>query len=138
MEGETEDAESWGRRAHAGSMVSSLLTIAVLMTVAAMVFFTRTMMIPLKVLSFRGENLNDGEPQNRRGRNGKDVIVRVSPGTIVQEEVAEGVPPNDANPNRPAIHYGRGGGGRERRTGGQVAAAQDQDATHDEDRPSTP
>jgi len=86
MEGEIEDTESWGRRAHAGGMVLSSLTIAVLMTVAAMVFSTRTMMIPLKVLSFRAENGNDGEHQNRRSRNGKDVIVRVPPGTIVQEE----------------------------------------------------
>ena len=95
-------------------------------------------MIPLKVLSFRAENGNDGERQNRHGRNGKNVVVRVPPGTIVQEEVAEGVPPNDADPDRPAIRYGRGRGGRERRTGGQVAAAWDQDAAHDEDRPSTP
>lgn len=39
------------------------------------------------VLSFRAENGWDGERQNRRGRNGKDVIVRVPPGTIVQEEL---------------------------------------------------
>lgn len=39
------------------------------------------------VLSFRAENGWDGERQNRRGRNGKDVIVRVPPGTIVHEEI---------------------------------------------------
>jgi GTP-binding protein len=43
------------------------------------------------VLSFRAENGWDGERQNRRGRNGKDVIVRVPPGTIVQEEIVGGV-----------------------------------------------
>jgi hypothetical protein len=51
IEGETEDAESWGRRAHAGGVISSSSTIAVLMTVAAMVFSTRTMMIPLKIVA---------------------------------------------------------------------------------------
>ena len=43
------------------------------------------------VLSFRAENGWDGERQNRRGRNGKDVIVRVPPGTIVQEEIVGAV-----------------------------------------------
>ena len=43
------------------------------------------------VLSFRAENGCDGERQNRRGRNGKDIVVRVPPGTIVQEEVVEDV-----------------------------------------------
>lgn len=57
------------------------------------------------VLSFRAENGNDGERQNRRGRNGKDVVVRVPPGTIVQEEVTEEPPPDDADPDRPAIRY---------------------------------
>ncbi|KAL7531347.1 hypothetical protein ACHAWF_003731 [Thalassiosira exigua] len=41
-----------------------------------------------RVLSFRAENGADGERRNRRGRNGKDTIVRVPPGTVVQEEVA--------------------------------------------------
>lgn len=39
-----------------------------------------------RVLTFRAENGADGGRQNRQGRNGKDVIVRVPPGTIVQEE----------------------------------------------------
>jgi GTP-binding protein len=61
------------------------------------------------VLSFRAENGCDGERQNRRGRNGKSVVVRVPPGTIVQEEVAgEEVPGDDADDaerRRPAIRY---------------------------------
>ena len=56
------------------------------------------------VLSFRAENGCDGERQNRRGRNGKDAVVRVPPGTIVQEEVAEEVP-DDSDADRPAIRY---------------------------------
>lgn len=40
-----------------------------------------------RVLSFRAENGIDGGRQCKQGRNGKDVVVRVPPGTIVQEEV---------------------------------------------------
>lgn len=40
-----------------------------------------------RVLSFRAENGIDGARQNKQGRNGKDIVVRVPPGTIVQEEV---------------------------------------------------
>lgn len=43
------------------------------------------------VLSFRAENGCDGERQNRRGRNGKNIVVRVPPGTIVQEEVTDDI-----------------------------------------------
>ncbi|KAL3804060.1 hypothetical protein HJC23_006451 [Cyclotella cryptica] len=39
-----------------------------------------------RVLTFRAENGADGGRQNRQGRNGKDIIVRVPPGTVVQEE----------------------------------------------------
>ena len=42
----------------------------------------------VRVLSFKAENGIDGKRQNKAGGNGKDVIVRVPPGTIVQEEVA--------------------------------------------------
>ena len=40
-----------------------------------------------RVLSFRAENGIDGARQCKQGRNGKDVVVRVPPGTIVQEEI---------------------------------------------------
>ena len=40
-----------------------------------------------RVLSFRAENGIDGARQNKQGRNGKDVVVRVPPGTVVQEEI---------------------------------------------------
>jgi GTP-binding protein len=40
-----------------------------------------------RVLSFRAENGIDGGRQCKQGRNGKDVVVRVPPGTIVQEEI---------------------------------------------------
>ena len=40
-----------------------------------------------RVLSFRAENGVDGKRQNKQGRNGKEVVVRVPPGTVVQEEV---------------------------------------------------
>jgi len=40
-----------------------------------------------RVLSFRAENGIDGARQCKDGRNGKDVVVRVPPGTVVQEEV---------------------------------------------------
>lgn len=39
-----------------------------------------------RVLSFRAENGIDGGRQCKQGRNGKDVVVRVPPGTVVQEE----------------------------------------------------
>lgn len=39
-----------------------------------------------RMLSFRAENGADGGRQNKRGRIGKDIVVRVPPGTIVQEE----------------------------------------------------
>ncbi|KAL3827146.1 hypothetical protein ACHAXA_006701 [Cyclostephanos tholiformis] len=56
------------------------------------------------VLSFRAENGRDGERQNRRGRDGRDVVVRVPPGTIVQEvSIEEEV--RDATTVRPAIRY---------------------------------
>ena len=38
-------------------------------------------------LSFRAENGSDGERQFKNGRFGKDVLIRVPPGTIVQEEI---------------------------------------------------
>ncbi|KAL9188277.1 hypothetical protein ACHAXT_006655 [Thalassiosira profunda] len=40
-----------------------------------------------RVLSFRAENGADGMRQNKQGRNGKEVVVRVPPGTVVQEEI---------------------------------------------------
>ena len=42
-----------------------------------------------RVLSFRAENGIDGARQNKQGRNGKDVVVRVPPGTVVQEEIKQ-------------------------------------------------
>jgi GTP-binding protein len=39
-----------------------------------------------RMLSFRAENGADGGRQNKRGGVGKDIVVRVPPGTIVQEE----------------------------------------------------
>ena len=42
-----------------------------------------------RVLSFRAENGIDGARQNKQGRNGKDVVVRVPPGTVVQEEMKQ-------------------------------------------------
>ncbi len=38
-------------------------------------------------LSFRAENGNDGGRQFKNGKFGKDVVIRVPPGTLVQEEV---------------------------------------------------
>jgi len=43
--------------------------------------------VSTRVLSFRAENGIDGARQNKQGRNGKDVVVRVPPGTVVQEEI---------------------------------------------------
>lgn len=40
-----------------------------------------------RVLSFRAENGVDGKRHSKQGRNGKDVVVRVPPGTVVQEEI---------------------------------------------------
>ncbi len=40
-----------------------------------------------RILTFRAENGTDGGRQCRTGKNGKDVIVRVPPGTVVQHEV---------------------------------------------------
>mmetsp|Transcript_3276 Transcript_3276/g.6610 ORF Transcript_3276/g.6610 Transcript_3276/m.6610 type:complete len:348 (-) Transcript_3276:48-1091(-) len=40
-----------------------------------------------RVLTFRAENGTDGGRQCRTGKNGKDVIVRVPPGTVVQQEI---------------------------------------------------
>lgn len=37
--------------------------------------------------SFRADNGNDGERQFKSGRYGKEVVIRVPPGTVVQEEV---------------------------------------------------
>jgi hypothetical protein len=37
--------------------------------------------------SFRAENGRDGERQFKNGRYGKDTVIRVPPGTVVQEEV---------------------------------------------------
>ncbi|KAL7536448.1 hypothetical protein ACHAXR_007171 [Thalassiosira sp. AJA248-18] len=42
-----------------------------------------------RVLSFRAENGIDGARQNKQGRYGKDVVVRVPPGTVVQEEIVQ-------------------------------------------------
>jgi GTP-binding protein len=39
-----------------------------------------------RVLTFRAEPGADGGRRNKQGRNGKDVVVRVPPGTVVQEE----------------------------------------------------
>lgn len=38
-------------------------------------------------LSFRAENGHDGERQFKNGKFGKDVFIRVPPGTVIQEEV---------------------------------------------------
>jgi len=46
-------------------------------------------MTTARVLSFRAENGIDGKRQNKQGGNGKDVIVRVPPGTVVQEEILD-------------------------------------------------
>eukprot|EP00956_Cyclotella_meneghiniana_P035317 scaffold113786_cov47-Cyclotella_meneghiniana.AAC.2 len=40
-----------------------------------------------RILTFRAENGADGERQRKQGRNGKDVIVRVPPGTVIREEL---------------------------------------------------
>lgn len=47
-----------------------------------------------RILTFRAENGADGERQRKQGRNGKDVIVRVPPGTVIQEELL--MSPDDA------------------------------------------
>ena len=39
--------------------------------------------------SFRAENGSDGERQFKNGRFAKDVVIRVPPGTVVQEQVTE-------------------------------------------------
>ena len=44
-----------------------------------------------RILTFRAENGADGERQKRQGRNGKDAVVRVPPGTVVQEEEYDGL-----------------------------------------------
>lgn len=41
-----------------------------------------------RILSFRAENGADGKRQTKQGRAGKDITVRVPPGTVVQEEIA--------------------------------------------------
>ena len=41
-----------------------------------------------RILSFRAENGADGKRQTKQGRGGKDITVRVPPGTVVQEEIA--------------------------------------------------
>jgi len=40
-----------------------------------------------RVLSFRAENGADGKRQNKQGKWGNEVVVRVPPGTVVQEEI---------------------------------------------------
>ena len=50
-----------------------------------------------RVLSFRAENGVDGGRQCKQGRNGKDVVVRVPPGTIVQEEIITTISNNSNN-----------------------------------------
>lgn len=42
-----------------------------------------------RVLSFRAENGADGARQCKQGRNGKDIVVRVPPGTVVQQEIMD-------------------------------------------------
>ena len=76
-----------------------------------------------RVLSFRAENGVDGARQNKQGMNGKDVIVRVPPGTVVQEEISsqneDGAEPmyidcgtiTTANPTLKVAFGGEGGEG---------------------------
>ena len=76
-----------------------------------------------RVLSFRAENGVDGARQNKQGRNGKDVIVRVPPGTVVQEEISSQTEDGDepmyidcgtittTNPTLKAAFGGEGGEG---------------------------
>ena len=56
-----------------------------------------------RVLSFRAENGIDGGRQCKQGRNGKDVVVRVPPGTIVQEEIIS--PQDDGDDEEDDCHY---------------------------------
>jgi GTP-binding protein len=44
----------------------------------------------LRPKSFRAENGSDGDRQFKNGRYGKDVYIRVPPGTVVQEEISPG------------------------------------------------
>ena len=46
-----------------------------------------------RILTFRAENGGDGERRRRQGRNGKEAIVRVPPGTVILEELL--MMPND-------------------------------------------
>jgi len=50
-----------------------------------------------RTMSFRADNGSDGENQYKNGRYGKDVYIRVPPGTIVQEEIEEIDPKNESH-----------------------------------------
>jgi GTP-binding protein len=43
----------------------------------------------LRPKSFRAENGNDGDRQYKNGKFGTDIVIRVPPGTVVQEEMIE-------------------------------------------------
>jgi GTP-binding protein len=70
-----------------------------------------------RIKSFRAENGQDGQHRCQSGRSGKDVVVRVPPGTVLQEVLEDGrqfpitTLTKDGNPTYIAARGGLGGEG---------------------------
>jgi GTP1/OBG/50S ribosome-binding GTPase len=78
--------------------------------------------VPLRKLSpkyFRAENGHSGQRQLRSGGNGKDVVVRLPPGTLIQEKIEnknggfDYIDAGEINDATPEIIVARGGEGGE-------------------------